>query len=99
MIYAEQEKQAVVHPLGDDSMPTSDEVQANAPEKVRTLLYEPLKPGYTIDDEGNFNVYAVEPKMYKAEYPSVKQQQRYIFLGAIATLFVSFLMWIAFVAS
>jgi hypothetical protein len=99
MIYTEQEKNAVVHPPSDDSEPISVEVQVNMPKKARKLLYEPLKPGYTIDDEGNFNIYAVEPKMYKAEYPSIKQQQRYLFLGATAVLFVSFLMWIAFAAS
>lgn len=99
MIYTEQEKNAVAHPPIDESEPISAEVQADTPEKARKLPNEPLKPGYTIDNEGNFNIYAVEPKMYKAEYPSAKQQQRYILLGAIAILFVSFVMWIAFAAS
>jgi hypothetical protein len=99
MTYAEQEKNAVAHSPSDDSEPISVEVQANMPEKAMKLPNEPLKPGYTVDDEGNFNVYAVKTKMYKAEYPSAKQQQRYILLGAIATLFVSFVMWIAFAAS
>jgi hypothetical protein len=99
MIYAEQENNAVAHPPSDDSQPISVEVQANRHEKARKLPNEPLKPGYTVDDEGNFNVYAVEPKMYKAEHPSAKQQQRYILLGAIAILFVSFVMWIAFTVS
>jgi hypothetical protein len=99
MIYTEQENKAVAHPPSDDSETISVEVHANMPEKARKLPKEPLKPGYTVDDEGNFNVYAVETKMYKAEYPSAKQQQRYILLGAIATLFVSFIIWIAFAAS
>jgi hypothetical protein len=99
MIYTEQENNAAAHPPRDDSETISVEVQANMPEKARELPKEPLKPGYTVDDEGNFNVYAVEPKMYKAEYPSGKRQQRYILLGAIAILFVSFVMWIAFTAS
>jgi hypothetical protein len=99
MIYAEQEKNVVAHPPSDESEPISAEVQVNTLERARKLPREPLKPGYTVDDEGNFNVYAVETKMYKAEYPSAKEQQRYIFLGAIAILFVSFIIWIAFAAS
>jgi hypothetical protein len=99
MIYVEQEKNAVAYPPSSDSEPISVEVQADMTEKARKLPNEPLKPGYTVDNEGNFNVYAVEPKMYKAEYPSAKQQQRYILLGAITILFVSFVMWIAFAAS
>jgi hypothetical protein len=99
MIYTEQENNAVEHPPIDDGEPIAAEVQANMPKKAGGLSNEPLKPGYTVDNEGNFNVYAVEPKMYKAEYPSAKQQQRYILLGAISILFVSFVMWIAFAAS
>lgn len=99
MVYAEQENNAVAYPPSDNSETISVEVQANMSERARKLPNQLLKPGYTVDNEGNFNVYAVEPKMYKAEYPSAKQQQRYILLGAIAVLFVSFVMWIAFAAS
>jgi hypothetical protein len=37
--------------------------------------------------------------MSEAEYPSPKQQRRYIFLGAAAILFVALAIWIAFAVS
>lgn len=41
------------------------------------------------DEEGILNNYAVEPEIYKARYPSAKQQRRYISLRA-AILFGAF---------
>ncbi|MGD2182007.1 photosystem II assembly protein Psb34 [Lusitaniella coriacea] len=44
-------------------------------------------------DNGLFNNYATEPKMYSAEYPSPEQQERYKIQGAIAFLFISTLIF------
>ncbi|WNZ26862.1 ssl1498 family light-harvesting-like protein [Leptolyngbya sp. NK1-12] len=38
--------------------------------------------------EGLLNLYATEPAMYYAEFPSVEQQRRYAFQGALAVLLV-----------
>ncbi len=38
----------------------------------------------TINEDGVLNNYAVEPKVYFAEYPSPEQQQRYTLQAAIA---------------
>jgi len=43
-------------------------------------------------DNGIFNNYATEPEIYYAVYPSPEQQERYKFLGAMATLLVTALM-------
>lgn len=51
---------------------------------------------YTTDDKGVLNNYAIEPVAYCAEYPSQEQQQRYLFQGAAAILFVSLLILTAF---
>jgi hypothetical protein len=56
-------------------------------------------PGTTVDDEGLINNFATEPKVYSSTYPSPRQQQRYIFLGLGAILFVSILVLIAFSVS
>lgn len=50
---------------------------------------------YTTNEEGLVNNYAVEPPIYYAQYPSVEQQQRYSLQGAIALLFVSFLVLVS----
>ena len=55
--------------------------------------------GYTKDDEGLLNNFAVEPDIYPSEYPSTRQQKRYIFLGAGAVLFVVILLMITFSVS
>ncbi|SKB15469.1 conserved hypothetical protein [Planktothrix sp. PCC 11201] len=55
--------------------------------------------GYTKDDEGLINNFAVEPDIYPSEYPSPGQQKRYIFLGAGAVLFVVILLMITFSVS
>jgi hypothetical protein len=96
MSYANQEKQAINHPPSDGSELIPAEVQA---KEASQSLNTPLEAGYTIDEEGNLNNYAIEPKMSKAEYPSPEQQRRYIFLGAAAILLVAFILWIAFAAS
>lgn len=53
-----------------------------------------LTAGYTKDDEGLINNYALEPAMTAAKYPTPKQQVRYLFwgLGAIALIGVLFLI-------
>jgi hypothetical protein len=51
---------------------------------------EPLLPGYTIDEEGTFNVYAIEPKMYLEESITPQQQRRYtsLVVGVILLIMV-----------
>jgi hypothetical protein len=75
------------------------EVQANTRNDESKLLNEPLVAGYTVDDEGITNNYALEPAMYLAEYPSPKQQQRYALQGAVAILFVALTLWSALAVS
>jgi hypothetical protein len=53
---------------------------------------------YTFNEEGLMNNYAVEPPVYYAEFPSPEQQRRYAFQGAIATLFVAFVLLTALAA-
>jgi hypothetical protein len=50
----------------------------------------------TTNEEGILNNYATEPKLYYAEYPSPEQQSRYLFQGAVAFLFVTSIVLIAF---
>lgn len=92
-------KKLVVHPSSDGSELVPAEVQANIRKEENSLPSEPLADGFTVDDEGLFNNYAVEPEMLNAEYPSPKQQKRYVLLGAAAILLVTFVIWIAFAAS
>ncbi|MGQ4650620.1 photosystem II assembly protein Psb34 [Lyngbya aestuarii] len=75
------------------------EVQANTRLDESKLPDVPLAPGYTVDDEGINNNYAIEPDISSAEYPSPKQQRRYIVWGAVAILFVALIVLIAFVVS
>ena len=44
------------------------------------------------------NTYS-EPAIYYADYPSVEQQRRYAFQGAIACLFITSLILISLAAS
>ncbi len=53
----------------------------------------------TTNESGILNNYATEPKISYAEYPSQAQQSRYAFQAAIATLFVSFLVFTAIAVS
>lgn len=58
-----------------------------------------LVGGYTKDDEGIINNYALEPGIYLAKYPNQKQQLSYIIWGAGAIAFVADLLVVAFVVS
>ncbi|MBO3464295.1 ssl1498 family light-harvesting-like protein [Aetokthonos hydrillicola Thurmond2011] len=87
------------HPPSDGSELIPAEVQANTRRDGNKLPDMPLTPGYTVDDEGINNSYAIEPDMSRAKYPSPKQQQRYILLGAGAILFVALIMLTAFIVS
>ena len=50
-------------------------------------------------DNGTLNNYAVEPKVYLADYPAVYEQRRYIFQGALAALVVTATVLISFAVS
>ena len=50
-------------------------------------------------DNGIFNNYAAEPKMYLADYPAVYEQKRYLQQGAIAAFFVTALLLISAIVS
>ncbi|BAU66351.1 hypothetical protein STA3757_37550 [Stanieria sp. NIES-3757] len=99
MSYTDKENKAGTHPPSDGSELIPAEVQATTRESASKSLNAPLGAGYTVDDEGIVNNYAMEPKMSESEYPSPKQQQRYIFLGAAAILFVALAVWIALAVS
>lgn len=53
----------------------------------------------TVNEEGILNNYAPKVAVYCAEYPNQEQQRRYAFQGAIAILFVSFLVLTTFAVS
>jgi hypothetical protein len=53
----------------------------------------------TVNEEGILNNYATEPQIYYAEYPAIWQQRRYVFQGAVATIFVTALVLVAFAVS
>ncbi|VXD23203.1 photosystem II assembly protein Psb34 [Planktothrix paucivesiculata] len=55
--------------------------------------------GYTTDDEGLINNFAVEPDIYPSEYPSPPQQKRYVLLGTGAVLLIVILLMITFSVS
>jgi hypothetical protein len=94
-----EEKRVVAHHSSDGTELIPAEVQANIRHEDGSPFHEPFGAGYTVDDEGIVNNYALEPEMSKAEYPSPKQQQRYILLGAVAILLVSLGIWIALAVS
>ncbi|OIP72948.1 MAG: hypothetical protein AUK43_01775 [Oscillatoriales cyanobacterium CG2_30_40_61] len=79
----------------DGSELTPAEIPANDPQSADI---DPAN-GYTTDDEGLINNFAVEPDVYPSEYPSPTQQKRYIFLGAGAVLLVVILLLITFSVS
>jgi hypothetical protein len=79
MSYTNKEQQAPAHLPSDGSELIPADVQANTQEEASKTLNKPLGAGYTIDEEGSLNNYAIEPEMSKAEYPSPKQQRRYLF--------------------
>lgn len=94
-----KEQKTIAHPPSDGSELIPAEVQVNTHKEGSPSLNEPLGGGYTVDDEGLLNNYAIEPEMSKAEYPSPKQQRRYIFLGVVAILLLALTIWIAFAVS
>ena len=53
----------------------------------------------TTDERGILNNYAVEPKVTYEEYPAVYEQKRLIVQGALATLFVTAIVFISFAVS
>jgi hypothetical protein len=71
------------------------------PSEIKSDLQknDDLIAGYTEDDEGIINNYALEPSMSAATYPTPKQQLRYVFLGAGAIVFIATLLLIAFAVS
>ncbi len=89
----------IAHHRSDGSELIPAEVQARTHRKGSQLLNLPLAPGYTVDDEGIINNYAIQSGMSLAEHPSPEQQQRYVFQGAIAILFVALTLMTAFAVS
>lgn len=93
MYTTDKEKTAVArHPSdGSELVPAEVQVHLRSDE-----LNVPLAAGYTVDDEGLINNYAIQPDMYPAEYPTPKQQRRYILQGAAAIVLVALTVLIAF---
>jgi hypothetical protein len=54
---------------------------------------------YTVDETGVSNIYATEPQVYFADYPSAEQQKRYIFQAGLSTLLVTAILLITFTVS
>lgn len=79
----------IAHHISDGSELIPAEIQANTREEISKFLNKSLEAGYTVDDEGIINNYATEPDMSLTDYPSPKQQKRYISWGAGATLLVA----------
>ncbi|WP_017298276.1 photosystem II assembly protein Psb34 [Nodosilinea nodulosa] len=82
--------------VSDGSELIPAEVQVNIRHDDDAQTEEAAIPGSTVDDEGLINNFATEPKIYPSTYPSSRQQQRYILLGAGAILFVAVLILISF---
>lgn len=93
------ENKVIAHHTSDGSELIPAEVQSGTREEINQRQKKSLKAGYTVDDEGIINSYAVEPDTSLANYPSPEQQKRYIFLGVGATLLVTILLAIAFTVS
>jgi hypothetical protein len=54
---------------------------------------------YTNEEGGLLNNFAAEPKVYKAEPPTKKEQRNYLILGIGAAILVAGVIYIAFFAS
>jgi len=54
---------------------------------------------YTTDEGGRLNNFAIEPKVYQAQAPTGTEKRNYAILGAIAAIFVGFLVYVAFAVS
>jgi hypothetical protein len=93
------EKKEVVRPPSDGSELIPAEVSGKVGDSGQIPLKKPLTDGYTIDEEGLANNYAVEPQEYRATYPAPYEQRRYLFQGAIAIVFIAFIVWVAFAVS
>lgn len=89
----------VAHHISDGRELIPSEIQANTREEIKQCQNKSLEDGYVIDDEGIINNYATEPDMWLANYPSPEQQKRYIFLGAGATLLITFTLLTTFAVS
>lgn len=75
------------------------EVQANIRHEETPSVSVPFAVGYTIDEEGLINNFAIEPDMYLSDYPSPQQQRQYKVLGAAAFFFVVMLLLTAVLVS
>ncbi|WP_341529677.1 ssl1498 family light-harvesting-like protein [Nostoc sp. UHCC 0302] len=53
----------------------------------------------TTNEDGILNNYPSEPKAYYAEYPAIWEQRRYVVQGAVAAIFVSAVVMLAFAVS
>lgn len=82
---------------GTELVPT--EVQANSRHDESRSIDIPFTVGYTIDDEGLINNFAIEPDIYPSGYPSPQQQRHYQVLGATAFFFVVMLLLTAVLVS
>ena len=85
------------HSDGSELVPA--EVQANVHHNEPQSSDMPFAVGYTADDEGLINSFAIEPDIYPADYPSPRKQRQYIVLGVGAFLFVVMLLLTAVLAS
>jgi hypothetical protein len=54
---------------------------------------------YTEEEGGRLNNFAVEPKVYKAEPPTKRQQIQYVVLGLGAVALIVGLFFVAFAVS
>jgi hypothetical protein len=54
---------------------------------------------YIVDDQGKLDNFAIEPKVYVADYPTPGEQRRYALQGAVAVAFVGLLFFITFAVS
>ncbi|MEA5532513.1 photosystem II assembly protein Psb34 [Crocosphaera sp. XPORK-15E] len=93
------ETRAVPRHPSDGSELIPAEVKKNLSDSGNISLEKPLAEGYTVSDEGIINNYAIEPDLQAADYPAPYQQRRYLFQGAIAMVFVAFIVWVAFAVS
>ncbi|ACK66324.1 conserved hypothetical protein [Rippkaea orientalis PCC 8801] len=93
------ETRAINRPPSDGSELIPAEVTAKIDNKGNSFVDQSLADGYTVDDEGIINNYAIEPEEYRATYPAPYEQRRYLVQGAIAIVFVAFIVWVAFTVS
>ena len=82
------------HSDGTELIPA--EVQAHTRHDLNQPVDPPLEEGYTIDDEGLINAYALEPTMYLSEPSSPDQQKSYVIQGVVALLIISLAVVVAF---